>query len=208
MYPADFNGDRRGDLFLYNGAGASDPNSGRWFRVISRADGSFSYVPGDMRWSPGWQVIPGDFDGDGLTDLVLYGSDGRVFRVTFTSTGATYRSAQWTPGWSITPADFDGNGRTDLFLYMRDAFDGRWAVARSNATGWFDLSYSTTGAGLGWTPYPSRLDNDARSDIVWYRPATGETSLWYSRSPAPFLVVPGPALDADSVLIGRAPSLP
>ena len=70
IYPGDFNGDGRADLFLYNST--NDANKGRWYRVLSNADESVTYIEGELVWSNNWTITPGDFDGDDRTDLFLY----------------------------------------------------------------------------------------------------------------------------------------
>jgi hypothetical protein len=115
--PTDFDNDGRTDLFLYNGS-VGDQNAGRWFRVFTGPDGSFTYEAGAVRWASSWRVTAGDFDGDGRSDVFLYDpASGVWFVVQFTGGGnATYTAGLWAPNWTITAADFNGDGRTDLFL--------------------------------------------------------------------------------------------
>lgn len=206
IFPAKFNNDAYGDLFLYNTAAGW---AGLWFKVLGQADGSFAYVAGDLRWAADWQVTPGDFDADGLTDLLLYRtSDGQVFRVRFTDTSAIYTGSRWGTTWTIQKGDFNGDRRSDLLLYDATTGDGRWAVGISNAAGWFDFYYPLTGAGLGWAPHVAFLDGDNKSDILWYYPATGTTVAWYSTTPGSFNIVVGPTLPANAALLVAPYSVP
>ena len=74
----DFNGDGRTDLAAFGGAG--------WGSVpvaLSNGNGSFAVVNAPINnfatWAatPGVQVVTGDFNGDGQTDLAAFGGAGR-----------------------------------------------------------------------------------------------------------------------------------
>lgn len=169
VYPADFNADGRADLFLYNGNAPADSNSGRWFRVVSETDGSFRYVAGDVRWANDWEITPGDFDGDGRSDMFLYRADGRWFRVSFTATGAMYIGGTWGSGWTIRAGDFDGDRVADLFLYH--GVNGRWFVVTSDPSGAF--SYFEGAWAPDWRMHISDLNADGISDLLLYNVFNG-----------------------------------
>jgi Putative binding domain, N-terminal len=206
IYPAKFNGDAYGDLFLYNPSGGW---AGLWFKVLGQAGSSFTFVAGDVRWASDWQVTPGDFDGDGFTDVLLYRTaDGMVFRVKFTASSATYVSSYWGTTWTMHKGDFNGDRKTDLLLYEPTSTDGRWAVGLSNAAGWFDFYYPPGGAGVGWIPHVGHLNGDAKSDIVWYRPADGMTVAWYPTTPGMFNYLVGPTIQTGANLVSSPPTIP
>jgi surface antigen len=88
---ADFNGDGRTDLGLYN------PSDGRW--SIRDTGG---YIDNHVtHGGPGWVPVPGDFNGDGRTDLGLYNpSDGRwSIRDTggYSDNHVTHGGPAWVP---------------------------------------------------------------------------------------------------------------
>ena len=60
----DLNGDRGGDLFLYNKVTGE-----RRFEVANATTG-FTEVANT--WDPGWQIYPARLNGDQSTDLFLY----------------------------------------------------------------------------------------------------------------------------------------
>lgn len=74
----DFDGDGRGDLFLYNRGDVADANHGRWFRAMSDATRSFNYREGEARWTTDWTITPADFNADGTSDLFLDRSPGSL----------------------------------------------------------------------------------------------------------------------------------
>ena len=170
----DFNGDGYGDLFLYNNSGGGDPNAGRWFRVLFNpampAGADFTYIAGDIRWANTWQVRAADFNGDGITDLFLYGPDGHWFKVFFTSTGARYDGGLWSNDWKVVVGDFTNDHITDIWLY-------------NQATGRTILAIGTAGAGFfyaegphwaaGWDVTGTDFNGDGVTDLLLYNPANG-----------------------------------
>ncbi len=60
---ADFNGDARADVFVY------DPASGRWTLMLSGADGP-TFERGN--WGSGWDVSTARLNDDGQADLFLW----------------------------------------------------------------------------------------------------------------------------------------
>lgn len=200
VFPADFDGDGRGDLFLYNSNARNiDVNSGRWFRVLTQADGSFQYVEGDARWATDWQITPGDFDGDGRTDLFLYRPNGQWFKVFFTETSERYAGGVWAAGWTIRAGDFDGDGRSDLFLY--NPVTGRWFVAVTLDEAGFGF-YSGLWA-PGWQIQTMDFDGDGRSDLELYNPATGGWFQARTLDTASFAFVSGTGAMGNSLTIVR-----
>ncbi len=135
----DFDGNGRTDLFVWDHV-----NSYRSV-FLSNGDGTFAKkgfsqtTPIDgYSLSPAEHVIPGDFNGDGKTDLFIW-DHSNYYRSVFISRGdGTFDRkgfSQTTPidGYSLSTAehiitgDFDGDGRTDLFVwdhlnYIRSIF--------------------------------------------------------------------------------------
>jgi hypothetical protein len=186
IYPADFDADGRTDLFLYNAS--SDANHGRWFRVLSNPDESLTYLAGDTVWSSDWTITPGDYDGDGRTDLFLYRARGDWYRVRFTGAGPSYDAGAWSAGWTLSRGDFNGDGRTDLFLY--NPTSGRWYEVIAEPDGsWSYYGGSTWAA--NWQVSVTDADGDGRADLLLYNPVNGRWAQAMTVAPGEFAIREG-----------------
>ena len=147
--PGDFNGDGNvdvmardsgGDLLLYEGDGR-----GGWLLQAS--------VVGT-----GWSVMtdimgPGDFNGDGTSDVLAKDRDGRLLLYPGNGDGGWLAPSQVGYGWNIfnkvfAPGDFDGDGgpdvmardgKGDLVLYQNDG-NGNFVGLYTIGTGWDALA--------------------------------------------------------------------
>ena len=128
---------------------------------------------------------PGDFDGDGVTDMIVWRpSSGTFFSLT---SGSAFNGAvgkQW--GWQAAgdkpfTADIDGDGRVDLIVWRPT--DGTWYWLTSG-TGY---NYANQGAkpwgaqSLGDVPMVGDMDGDRKADLVVWRASTG-TFYWLTSS--------------------------
>jgi hypothetical protein len=93
--------------------------------------GNISRLRGHSNWRGSWSlIVPGQFGGDGHTDLLFYdrGAGYAEFYTTDGRGGITLLRAQ--PGWRTTwdlivPGNFGGNGNTDLLFYDRETGTGQ-----------------------------------------------------------------------------------
>jgi hypothetical protein len=90
-------------------------------------DGRMNRLSGGDNWRTTWDmIIPGDFGGDGKTDLLFYDRDAGLYAFyTVSSNGKLSRLSDgdnWRKTWDmIIPVNFGGDGKTDLLFYDRDA---------------------------------------------------------------------------------------
>ena len=140
FYVADFNGDGRDDLYVFNGRDWSVA----YLEMLRSTGTSLAYVrryddvlPGWDRMKPNDRFYVADFDSDGSDDLYVF--NGRDWSMGYlqlsrsSGTGLSYvrRYDRTLPGWGdmrrndqFFPGDFDGDGRKDLYV-----FNGRdWAM--------------------------------------------------------------------------------
>lgn len=139
FYVADFNGDGKKDLFVFNGSNWAIPyvgmlrSNGASFTLVKRYDANM----------PGWQMRPGDrhfvgdFTGNGQEDLwVFNGSNWSIpylgmLRSTGSALSMSKRYDASMPGWQMRAndkhyvGDLNGDGKADLYV-----FNGtNWSIA-------------------------------------------------------------------------------
>jgi hypothetical protein len=76
-------------------------------------------------------IAPGDYDGDGKTDLAGANTkEGRYrWRIEFSGSGETWQLLWGITGDKIVPGDYDGDGRTDPAVFRPST--GTWYIFRS-----------------------------------------------------------------------------
>jgi hypothetical protein len=184
FYVADFDGDGKDDLYVFNGANWAIPYLG-----MLRSNGTgFGLVQRYDRVLAGWQMTPGDqfhvgdFDGDGKDDLYLFnGTDWAIpYLAMMRSEGAKItmvrRYDSTLPNWQMTAGDrhyvgdFNGNGKDDLYVFN----GANWAIPYLGML-------SSTGAGLTAT---ARYDGNApgwqmrKNDRHWLAEVNGRAGLF------------------------------
>jgi hypothetical protein len=106
--------------------------------------------------------VPGDYDGDGVTDLAVYRPAKRRWIV------RDQKSVKFGKSGSIpVPADYDGDGTTDIAVWLPKT--GQWKVRR--------VGKAKFGM-LGDIPVPGDYDGDGVADFAVYDPTT---RLWMVR---------------------------
>jgi hypothetical protein len=124
--------------------------------------------------APPKSLGPGDFDGDGKTDITVYRpSNGGWYELLSGTNYSTYGSYLWgLPGDVPVRGDFDGDGKADVAVYRRS--NGTWYILLSS-TGY--TTYVSYAWGLtGDLPVLGDFDGDGKSDVAVYRPSNGG---WY-----------------------------
>jgi hypothetical protein len=158
---ADFNGDGKKDIVIFNGKNWSMPylgmlqSNGFGFSVVRRYDN----ILGGWIMKPNDQVFAGDFNGDGKDDLYVFNGDNWSipYLGMFRSSGNAYTYIQLyantLPGWQMTKgdkfyvADLNGDGKDDLYV-----FNGtNWSMA-------YLLMVASSGSSLN---YVKRYDGNA-----------------------------------------------
>ncbi len=167
IIPGDYNGDGRTDFIRQERGGLDNDRSNNFNVYFSRGDGYFDIVtPADeqyqhwLRFDPGANIIPGDFNGDGKTDFIRQERGGwdndrtNTFNVYFsrgdgqfdivTPAGSEYqRLLRFDAGVHIIPGDFNGDGKTDFLRQEKGDWDNdninTFNVYFSRGDGYFDI---------------------------------------------------------------------
>ena len=161
----DYNGDGIADRAIYNGS--------NWYIISSLAtdytvaDGFYdvraaAFIPFGWSWSGmtgNHVVVPGDFDGDGITDRAIYGTnDGKWYSLS-SRKGEAFLN--WY--WKIS-MNYDQNGPTTVASYVTKQL---WDY-RANS------SYQNT------LPFAGDFDGDGADDMVNVNLSTGKWSVYRS----------------------------
>ena len=124
------------------------PSEGSWY-VLGRPRVQWG-LPGDI-------PVPGDYDGNGETDLAVWRPSSGTWYIPGRS------PIQWgLPGDIPVPGDYDGNGKTDIAVWRPS--NGIWYVRGRPRVQW----------GLpGDIPVPGGYTGAGKTDMAVWRPSTG-----------------------------------
>jgi FG-GAP-like repeat len=164
------------DLCYRTGAGIVLTGGQGWASIpvgLSNGDGTFNPVNvtnqptaefAGFAATPGVQVLTGDFNGDGNTDIALTGVTGWASIPvafsngdgTFNPTNENSRFAGWasSAGAKVLTGDFNGDGNTDLALTGAAEFPATIPVAFSNGDGTFRIENQGEGDFASWAQEP------------------------------------------------------
>jgi subtilisin-like proprotein convertase family protein len=162
----DVNGDRRADFIV------SRTVNGVNSIFFSRPDGSAGNVnfgfPSDI-------FTPGDYDGDGRTDIAVWRPTNGTFYVLRSSDNATVSFAFGQNGDEPVARDYDGDGRTDYAVVRRAGGVMTWYI-RNSSNGTFTARQF--GASSDVTA-PGDYDGDGRFDLAVFRGAGDQAATFF-----------------------------
>ncbi len=128
--------------------------------------------------------FPGDYDGDGRTDIAIFRprdtEEEGIWYVVRSSDGGVVRQ-QWgaaSLGDQPVPADYDGDGRVDFAVWRSvDRVFGRWHIIQSSDGRPIQADWGSRSD----FPVPADYDGDGKTDLAVRNPPTGEWKIVSSR---------------------------
>lgn len=161
----DFNGDGRSDLL------GNTNSQGQW--KVGLSSGTSFSAPGSGTWIgldvDGTEVVLGDFNGDGKTDLASHDSgdnwdvslsDGTNFEAP--GSGRWYGHSEGI--YENFTGDFNGDGMTDIAAHLGG---GSWDVCLSTGTNFQCEGWNGHGGGSS-NNFPGDYNGDGKTDIMGY----------------------------------------
>ena len=171
----DFDGDGVSDLALYEPATGSflidlTGRTGGVLRNYGSNGTPYVTVPFGLPGVGMTIPAPGDYDGDGKTDIAAYLPSQAIYAYRPSTGGADVLTSFGAVGVSAsipTPGDYDGDGRTDLSVYL----PGQAVYAYRPSSGGPDVLTSFGAIGIGGSiPTPGDYTGDGRADLAVFLP--------------------------------------
>lgn len=177
--PFDFDGDGRTDVSVFRANPSSfAPNPGpegstsQWWLLFSNDLSTLGVTFG----LPSDVLTPGDFTGDGKSDISFFRPSTSEWFVIRSEDFSFFAFPFGQAGDVPAPGDFDGDGITDAAVYRPSI--GTWFILRSS-----DQQVAAIQFGLPEDlPTVADFDGDGLDDIAQYRPSLNQ--WWQFRSTA------------------------
>lgn len=178
MQSSDWSGDGRTDVIARRPDGTLS---------MYRGDGAGSFSGGEVQFNWGWEIFqgllnPGDFSGDGKSDILATKSDGTLWLYRGNGAGGFVSGGtQIGSGWHVydmlvAGLDFSGDAEPDLVVRRSD---GTLWMYRGNGSGGF-VTGNADQIGDGWNAFDAVIaardfSGDGRADLIARKP---DGTLW------------------------------
>jgi hypothetical protein len=203
MIPADFNGDKKTDILIFR---SSDGAFWKWYGDTGGPSADFSsyqqqrFIGGKAGVVMGAQMIPGDFNGDGKTDILVFRSSDGAFWKWYGDTGGPsadfsfYQQQRFIGGQAgvvmgaqMIPADFNGDKKKDILVF-RSSDGAFWKWYGDTGGPSADFSFyqqqrfigGKSGVVTGAQMIPADFNGDKNTDMLVFHPPDGAFWKWYA----------------------------
>ncbi len=164
------------------------PNSSNWISASLSNPGT-AFNPSRTTGINGsyTQVVPGDFNGDGFSDLLFYAAGKTKDYIWFGNNAGTFSHHAFTINGvydKIVPGDYNGDHNTDLLFYARGHKpDYVWSFT----SGSHYVSHAFPINGSYTDIVPGDFNGDGHSDLLFYVAGRGKDFVWLADSNNPKL---------------------
>jgi len=161
--------------------------SGQWFAALSTGTSFTTQLAGAWTTSATWvDVLNGDFNGDGLVDIVGRQLESGQWWVALANGNGTFTTVfwdRWSPGFTwadIHAADVNGDGRADIVGRIKES--GQWWVGLSNGVTGFSTSlWDAWSPSFTWADVQvGDLNGDGKADLLGRALENGQ---WWAACP-------------------------
>jgi hypothetical protein len=161
----DFDGDGRGDLLILSLPGATATNAPVFWSILQTATNTIRTIQwGNFATANAEWFVPGDYDGDGKTDIAVWRGATGIFYIIESSTGNPRYERWGTTGDNPSVGDYDGDGKTDLCVVRVENGQRIWYIQNSSNGQSRRIPFGL--ANDQFSPFsPIDVDGDGKQDI-------------------------------------------
>ncbi len=187
-FTGNFNADRFTDFGLYN------KDSGQVLVALGTGSGfNLSDDKEQNSWlkdfggSKEWILLPGDFNGDSLSDICVFNKTDGIFKVAFSNTSSLIAQADnWIENYAKDQdpiiSDFNNDGLTDIGYW--DSAEGKWYYAASTGNGFVDKGVwlSNFGSSDAETSHTGDYNGDGVTDAAVFNRDDQGINRWTTQT--------------------------